>query len=1254
MKKIIKLIIITLSFISIVSIISCSNTVDSKSSIEEKSTDITIVTDSNVEQGTATVRFFVPDYYALSKKTAERVIAPQTVSAKLSYNMPNLGWIGVSTIKLADAEKTSVENAAEGFSGLVYTMSFNGVPVGIYEAGELLISLLDSSGQTVTSGTSTTKVTITKGGKDSTVFYALPDPAMSSTKFGNLAAGEMKFSYEYLYADLEYKITMKSTGDYPDMVLFDSQGKLVDYYIIDSADDKVSIKVESSGNYYVGVWADDGSSIGRYEYSFGKLEFIEKTLYAGISYDIEITSDGDYPSFGLFTRDTGKLIHYYKIEQESDAHIKLTVENTNIYTFAISGSDTAKYTFIVDEIKGCSAFLVEGIEYKVKIESSKDYPDLAVLYNADGNCPAEWYGGSVVDYYEVEDKDDCNITLKVNRTGEYQLFLVGSNPDAYKLIIDELKTYSVNLVAGLDYKIKIEATNEYPDFVILDASGCEMAAYIVGKLIETKKIKEASDCNITLNVEKTGPYHLCLVGSNPESYKLTFDVSNGTEVYGTIPDDKLHWTVENSPYIVTDNLWLREDKVLKIDAGVIVQFTGNYYIKVNGVIEAQGTKEKPIMFICSGDYYGNWDGIFVDSSSGLSLSSSYTYSSGSILQHCQFINANAPLRLNTSVYVDSCLFTNNGQYVKVENNNSLLINNVFDNGLYIYSGNPNVVNNYIKSQFTIYSDYASIKNNTFENANIYFGWGNYIVSSNMFNACYINNISSMDTAARITGNNFTGFSGTIINVSNSSYSDRKIYNFTSNYWGKEQTLELNQKGDNTDISFFNDIYDNFNYTEIDYSGWATEPIENCGYSETGFVAFDFTVNGYDFNGGYYPESKNTSLIIKIIQQYCVSSIADVRIAQSYEELKNTEWIAFEQNLIYNVDKTKCINDEAMVYMQVRDSDGNESAAVVHNIPFDTPKPKLSVKDGTIYDNAIKKKSIEYSATDLCNIVAYSLSLDGSKVVSDSGSSWGTTFSSSYELALSYIASGTHTLTMTATDSAGNIGETKVLFTINRNFDESSVKDISYNSTTGQFYKDANTLHLWHLDNDGKEDSGTAEITMYVHTNGGFEGAASSLNGSVPLDISTNAFTVEFWTRGRGTMEIGKNESIRIYNRFDYSTSYDGWMYHYYETTDGITNTWIYSSSATRARADDQWHYWAYVYDGTYTAIYCDGVCVAYQDGFTHTLNTNNNNLSISASGIIDEIRISNNARTADGISSYYKTAKPILDANTVSVNVIVW
>ena len=75
---------------------------------------------------------------------------------------------------------------------------------------------------------------------------------------------------------------------------------------------------------------------------------------------------------------------------------------------------------------------------------------------------------------------------------------------------------------------------------------------------------------------------------------------------------------------------------------------------------------------------------------------------------------------------------------------------------------------------------------------------------------------------------------------------------------------MNLKGNKSNISFITDYYDDFNKAVVDYSNWLTVSNEYAGYKGDGFIAFDYTVNGYDFNeSGYYPETQEAELTIGI-------------------------------------------------------------------------------------------------------------------------------------------------------------------------------------------------------------------------------------------------------------------------------------------------------------------------------------------------------------------------------------------------------
>ena len=1148
---------------------SCSNNTKQDSTSSETPDVITQEPEQNQEQGIATVRMFVPDYYALAEQNVDRAIAPQTKTARLSYRI-NDSWIGINSIDLSTAAKTPVENAPDGFTGSVYTCTFTGVPVGTYNIDNLKIELMDISGNTITSGTNTTSVTITKGGSASTTFYTIP--VSTEPNVGNLVAGEMKFSLEYLYTDIKYKVSMKTSGDYPDIVLFSNDGRLMNYYAIDSAEDETQIEVPVSGQYYIGVWADDGNKIGRYEYSLGKIEFINKQLYGGIHYSIDLISSGSYPDVVLFKE--GEVIHYYTISNEEESHITLTVQDSGSYTFVIYGNESDNYNLMIDDLKIIDANLVQGINYDIKITTTEDYPDLALIKFSSYGAEGELLDSQLVNYWSISDEEGCSRSISVDESGLYAFALIGMKLD---------------------------------------------------------------------------------------KYSLQFDLSKGTKLQGVLTSDKLTWTKANSPYIVNGNLLVESGSELSIEPGVIVQFTGSYYIRIDGDINAIGSNEEPIVFTQSGDNLSSWSGIIINGDSNL-LTENNEYKSGNVLMNCMIVGANTPLSLNTSVYIDSC--TINGGSIDARNN-SFIRNCTIENGLYLenFYGtvtknnihgcvtigqfNGNIINNVIYNGITCNCEYwdlygtiinnaingniemggnTTFKNNTFSAACIYLYEYSGLFTSNIINNCPL---SLYSIGGKFTGNNFLNYDGIIFDASRSGSG---IYDFTGNYWGESQTSELNELGNKANISFFNDYYDNFEWTKIDYSNWATEPIEGVGYLGDSFIAFDYTINGYNYdNGGYYPESTSPELSIVITPQYHTNDISSVRIAQSLAALKTTEWSTYSVSQSFTVDKTKLVNGMATIYVQLKDTKGNVSSSVMHEVPFDTPVVILSLADGTTYSAATPSVTVNYGATDNGNLTQYELYLDEEKVERDETTyGWGTNRSNSwsYSLGLAYMSAGSHALKLTFWDIAGNYTTKIVNFTINRTVNTDDFAS-SFDSTKGQLLKDSKTVYLWHFDENGNEVAGdnSVSIDSYNAETGGLGGYASHAYSSGTIDVPLeSAFTIECWRKENNNFTLRKDNLLNV-SVTDCRS--------YYKTASGSVNNNFMSWYSV---SDDKWHFYSFVYNGSYTAVYRDGVLLRYKDGLSQTLNTNDNKLYINANNI-DELRISNVARSADEIAAYYNAAK---------------
>lgn len=102
-----------------------------------------------------------------------------------------------------------------------------------------------------------------------------------------------------------------------------------------------------------------------------------------------------------------------------------------------------------------------------------------------------------------------------------------------------------------------------------------------------------------------------------------------TDVSGTISSDET-WTLANSPYVVTSNLLVEVDVTLTIDPGVVVQFSGNYAILIEGILLASGTSADPITFT-SGDSNpsaGDWSYLLLSASSSKNKADTHK------MEHC--------------------------------------------------------------------------------------------------------------------------------------------------------------------------------------------------------------------------------------------------------------------------------------------------------------------------------------------------------------------------------------------------------------------------------------------------------------------------------------------------------------------------------------------------------------------------------------------------------------------------------------------
>jgi hypothetical protein len=128
-----------------------------------------------------------------------------------------------------------------------------------------------------------------------------------------------------------------------------------------------------------------------------------------------------------------------------------------------------------------------------------------------------------------------------------------------------------------------------------------------------------------------------------------------TNVSGSIVND-ITWTLSNSPYHVTSNIYVFPGVNLTIEPGVKVLFDGNYFIEIRGNIKAVGNNGSKIYFcgnpvISGGDtFYTLWNKILIEPNN----------KGTGEFKHCVFKDANTAVEAQyVKTKISDCWFENN-------------------------------------------------------------------------------------------------------------------------------------------------------------------------------------------------------------------------------------------------------------------------------------------------------------------------------------------------------------------------------------------------------------------------------------------------------------------------------------------------------------------------------------------------------------------------------------------------------------------
>jgi len=198
--------------------------------------------------------------------------------------------------------------------------------------------------------------------------------------------------------------------------------------------------------------------------------------------------------------------------------------------------------------------------------------------------------------------------------------------------------------------------------------------------------------------------------------------------------------------------------------------------------------------------------------------------------------------------------------------------------------------------------------------------------------------------------------------------------------------------------------------------------------------------------------------------------------------------------------------------------------------------------------------------------------------------------------------------------------------------------------------DANTLALWHFEADAKDASGNENdgtISGAEFVDGkfskclSFDGIDDYVDVGGSDSFKLNTFTIETWIKWKGGQGVffstGHVHHGSVYN-YIFGIDEDGLLLFFSGGGYGFMyNPLMYSNR----RIDDNWHHVAFTIDEDIQCLYIDGMLdskvdastIGYGSGFYETIvGMRKFNDDYVFNGLIDEMRISNIARTPEEIA----------------------
>ena len=583
--------------------------------------------------------------------------------------------------------------------------------------------------------------------------------------------------------------------------------------------------------------------------------------------DVTISFDGDSSIDPFVTTSTGEFLFEhvplgdyvmrFKREDCSDITVPVKVVASDVIELSTI-TLTPNTATITGKVTLKDALSSDGVKVSVDMGDGKvleTYTDMSGRYELGGVSIAEAYTVQ----YTKEGWNGASQAMasRLDALERRELLEVIMTDTTAPVLKSITINNGSNTTADKNVVIHIDAE----DF----GSGCK--TIIISDFNSSGNITYANAVDWTLegaNGEKN-IYVKVIDRAGNESNTLTASITltdQKTEVKGVLEGDNLAWTKDRSPYLVTGNLLVEKDDVLKVEPGVDVQFEGDYYLQVEGKLEARGTESNRISFYGIGAGEDNWYGMkFVnDNDSAISYANVSGLKNG-ISGYCDIdhakITANGWAVGNSASYDDKYCLSGNLIYSMINGNVSVKNGFVTSNeihGITIYLYSVNVDGNMLGGT-SLTTSYCFVNNNdisttnvtsvqniqrhvTYNGCNLQIGeYGDVSALSQI----QFNNCTFTKLAANVNGSNFINCGVITITIDSKKQLE---FDLTGNYWGELNTIELDSKGDDANVGFINDYYDDFNLSKVVYSNWKGSAVSDAGYQGEGFGMDELTTTVY--------------------------------------------------------------------------------------------------------------------------------------------------------------------------------------------------------------------------------------------------------------------------------------------------------------------------------------------------------------------------------------------------------------------------